>query len=445
MKISYLFIDGYKNLNNIELTFEEKSSVNALIGNNGSGKSNILEAITTIFLGVHNGAIAEEFSFNFHIKYSIDSSYFEIINRINQKFAIMKDGEELDKKNLIKALPKTVFLYYCGETDRLREISSRYLDKSFDKALKNYDEIRLRFLSYLTVKDFGIALLSNAVYNNSTFYKICNMTNIIHFSTLVKFKFKRPYWGKSGPAENFWNARGTVAFVLKQLVESSDGNSINVLDKDNVELSIYGIENLKDNTKDAAGLFVMLKMLMQADILDDVDFDVIKQDGQRFNYHHLSEGEKQLCQLLSILEITKEYKALFLLDEFDAYLHPNWQREFVDIIGSINIRGQVLFTTHSPLTLGKIQKENIVLLNKGIAYDISADTYNRDASEIMVEVMNISKRPPEIEDMIKQFRSAVVHRNLSNANRYAENIKKELSEGDPFLITLEVSLKRLGW
>ena len=49
MKIHSIYIDGYKNLNNIEIFMPEDTSVSAIIGNNGSGKSNILEALTQIF------------------------------------------------------------------------------------------------------------------------------------------------------------------------------------------------------------------------------------------------------------------------------------------------------------------------------------------------------------------------------------------------------------
>ena len=46
MKINYIYIDGYKNLNKLEVSFDNNSTVNALIGNNGSGKSNVIEALT---------------------------------------------------------------------------------------------------------------------------------------------------------------------------------------------------------------------------------------------------------------------------------------------------------------------------------------------------------------------------------------------------------------
>lgn len=49
MKLDYIYLDSYKNLKDFEVAFNEGSSVNALIGNNGSGKSNVLEALATAF------------------------------------------------------------------------------------------------------------------------------------------------------------------------------------------------------------------------------------------------------------------------------------------------------------------------------------------------------------------------------------------------------------
>lgn len=52
MKLEYLYLDGYKSLKKVSLSFKEQessASVNFLIGQNGSGKSSLLEAIGLIF------------------------------------------------------------------------------------------------------------------------------------------------------------------------------------------------------------------------------------------------------------------------------------------------------------------------------------------------------------------------------------------------------------
>ncbi len=50
MKLKRLWIDGFKNLNNFEIDFTDKDGITVLIGNNGSGKSNVLDTLLKDFV-----------------------------------------------------------------------------------------------------------------------------------------------------------------------------------------------------------------------------------------------------------------------------------------------------------------------------------------------------------------------------------------------------------
>lgn len=50
MKLKRLEIKKYKNLIDFSADFESGKGLSILIGNNGSGKSNVLEAISGIFV-----------------------------------------------------------------------------------------------------------------------------------------------------------------------------------------------------------------------------------------------------------------------------------------------------------------------------------------------------------------------------------------------------------
>lgn len=436
MKIEYIYINGYKNLNDVEMHFDAGSSVNSIIGNNGSGKSNVLEVIAIIFSNILESKNSIEFEFD--IKYTINSDTIEI-NNLKSRIMIKKNGEKIQTKEFVSIMPKAIFLYYAGETQRLKELSDDIIDKKFEKTLKSDGEISLKFLTYLSVDDFGASLLSNHIFRNDTYYRICDLVDIGDVCSPLEINLKKPKWGRNGKPDNYWNAIGTVARTLDSLVDK--GKYI-ILDNDHSRIIIEDLDNLKDDSIGAIGLFTKLKMLSQADILEGLEYDVIK-GGSIFSYKNLSEGEKQLSQLLSILEVTKDYKALFLLDEFDSYLHPKWQRKFVDIVNDIEIRGQVLFTTHSPLTLGKMKKENILLLKDGVAYNPSAETYNRDVSEVLEELMDVNKRPPEIEKLIYDFRQNAVLNNKEQAYNLYAQLKEVLTEQDPFFINAKITLARL--
>ena len=52
MNLNYLHIDKYKNIQNKDFDFSKNTGCIALIGENGSGKSNLLEAISIIFIEI---------------------------------------------------------------------------------------------------------------------------------------------------------------------------------------------------------------------------------------------------------------------------------------------------------------------------------------------------------------------------------------------------------
>ncbi|XKX05266.1 AAA family ATPase [Tenacibaculum maritimum] len=69
MRIQELYISGYKNLN---LTLEHNSEAIAIIGNNGSGKSNLLEALSIIFKNLYSEV--NNTPFNYRIVYKTSTN-----------------------------------------------------------------------------------------------------------------------------------------------------------------------------------------------------------------------------------------------------------------------------------------------------------------------------------------------------------------------------------
>lgn len=77
MKILRLKISVCKNFKNLEMDFDESTSLIALIGDNGSGKSNVLEALTIIFSGL---SMKEKISFDLEEEYYIGQTKYLISN-----------------------------------------------------------------------------------------------------------------------------------------------------------------------------------------------------------------------------------------------------------------------------------------------------------------------------------------------------------------------------
>lgn len=248
MKINYIYIDGYKNLNKLEASFDNNSTVNALIGNNGSGKSNVIEALTRVFIAVYNDSTVD---FVYEIHYTISDNEIVLCNK--EKTVFLKNGKSVKKSEKETCLPRSIFLYYCGETDRIQNFASDCQDKKFEKALKTDGEIVARYVSSVGLKEFAAALLANAICQNSTYDRVCELINIYNIGGPVTFNLGRPSWSKSAPIteESFWNAQGTVAMLLHAI---KDVGELQITDKNTAKIIVKNIADLKLGAESAFDL-----------------------------------------------------------------------------------------------------------------------------------------------------------------------------------------------
>ena len=113
MKLNYLKINGYKNLQTKAIFDDINTCENylALIGLNGSGKSNVLEALSKIFASLYNGSNA---GFTYEIRYNLNGNDVIIIDG-----TLMNGGAVVKKKDIKTFLPEQVIACYSGEERRL--------------------------------------------------------------------------------------------------------------------------------------------------------------------------------------------------------------------------------------------------------------------------------------------------------------------------------------
>ena len=113
MQIKSVFISQYKNLNNFTLAFKEENLIDIFVGKNGSGKSNVLEALIEIFRHIyeHGKGTAIEI-FNYSISYEIDRQIVKIEWKNNLFFL---NGSKKGQKSFSTVpLPENVLIYYSG-------------------------------------------------------------------------------------------------------------------------------------------------------------------------------------------------------------------------------------------------------------------------------------------------------------------------------------------
>ncbi len=341
MNIKELHIDGYKNLN---VKLQHFSDSIAFIGNNGSGKSNLLEALSLIFKSLYKN---EKVSFDYYIEYKNSNNNVIKIEKKKSQIEFFKDDEPIiDIKDY---LPKKVVAIYSGEEDRLWKNIYEPIYIEFVKKINktNIEKIQNSFtpqMLYLNKFYWHISLLSLAIsdsIDNKKFIK-----EVLHIDSIDKIKIEF----EKNSYDNYSNSP-TLEFVKK-------------IDKNNeYKLSSFA-KIVSDNGYIPDDVFRHLYFAFTPK-KSKIIKDIIIKFNKHLTIEDLSEGEKKLLLLKSALEFAEQEDSLFLLDEPDAHIHINNKEKIVDLIEKYKINRQIIITTHSPTMTQAINEKELYMLKDG--------------------------------------------------------------------------------
>ena len=122
---------------------------------------------------------------------------------------------------------------------------------------------------------------------------------------------------------------------------------------------------------------------------------------------------------------------ILFLDEIEVHLHPAWQRKILPVVQKLFKNAQIFISTHSPFVVGSVDGAWVHKFKKDGAYAVldgepilSEDAESYDT--ILEEVFGITRRFGDpIEDLLVEFRvitREILKGNESNLNRWNEII-----------------------
>jgi predicted ATPase len=394
MRLDWLRIPNYGNLQNFEINFDEEQPTTVLIGRNGSGKSNLIEAIVEIFRELE---LKQPPSFAYTLRYTCREQIIELDadpERINNRLKINIDGKSISqtdfKAQLDNYLPSYVFAYYSGWSSRL--------ESHFDKPTREYylrilngkeSKMPIRRLFFCRKEYSQLVLLAFFLSESTNALKFLEDYLGIKCFDSALFVLKTPWWRGSGAPSNiqvtegdvrFWYARGAFKNFLDRLWNSalapirnleSIARDVRRQGEKTERLYLFikdlsELAQLKGEQEDSKMLFGYLESLFLCDLMDEVRVTVERTDGTRVKFTQLSEGEQQLLTVLGLLLFTQNDESLYLLDEPDTHLNPVWTYNFLKLLQD-NIRaekGQLLIATHNPLMIGTLHKNQVRILRQ---------------------------------------------------------------------------------
>ena len=182
---------------------------------------------------------------------------------------------------------------------------------------------------------------------------------------------------------------------------------------------------------------------------------VTKPGRNDIHIDQLSSGERVylilLADLARRLQLTQpdmsldEIPGVVLIDEVELNLHPRWQRRIIPTLTRTFKRCQFIVTTHSPQVLGEVRMENIRILSRnregGIVYsECGTGAHGRDSNEILIGILGASERDAELKSQLQRLERLTSKNATADAWELIGSLRKEI-EGNS--VELDIAEQRL--
>lgn len=414
MQLQRLHLPKFRNLHNVEIVFASHLSPatgapaneppkairsHALIGQNGTGKSNLIEALITIFRDLD--LERPQTPFDYELEYSIRGHNVRIeADATRQKLPfVWVDGKQESQGFLVKHareyLPSHVFAYYSGKNERIETLFRPHQDR-YKQLLRQDSDDLVRRLFYCRGGHSQLVLLACLLSDDPVFKKLLDKLNIESIESAL-FVLKKPYVARDLDEQDielgdprFWYRRGTVVngFLDKLWqvawapVQETRQVAVDFRRRPEKQELLYlfvpsndKLKKLGEEVGTPERFFRYAEAAYIGDLLEEVRITVKKRKGHGgdVEFKQLSEGELQMLTVLGLMRITREDHCLFLLDEPDTHLNPIWKLRYFDDIESVLspregavVQGesQIIITTHDPMMVGSLKREQVHILRR---------------------------------------------------------------------------------
>ncbi|EGQ0370376.1 AAA family ATPase [Staphylococcus pseudintermedius] len=392
MLISKAFIKGYRNLKEIEL---ELNRMVIFIGENNSGKSNILKAITLPFLNNEIGSVNKNLRWD-DINNELKEVYFEFIKSNIEK--IMNDQIEISEFQevvptvLVRVTftPKGSDEFFVrkwnnslDDIEGLYQIEYRYIIENTKQLLehlkiildgKTQDDIDKMKLNLLPIEMYRYSVVIPKTNEQVAFTDLSNFKYDSLAAERDDFSQKNTQLGSQALVSLIQNKLGNEQKIK---VEASYGRFF----EDLKEISnLEGIFNWQENSdiENAKEFFEQISLLPNMPSISSLLNNVKLGIGDEY-LHSQGLGYRNLIYLLVMmnsLEVNSEAALNILtVEEPEAHLCISNEKLLTSFINT-NINStdqiQVFISTHSSEFLNKLELKNVTVVKEGKAFSLSS-------------------------------------------------------------------------
>ncbi|MBI5382974.1 MAG: AAA family ATPase [Opitutae bacterium] len=372
------------------MEFTSQTLLHAVIGSNGSGKSNLIEAILLILIGCY---FEKTPRFEFHLEFETHGQIV-VLQRNNGRFFISANGHQIPLSQFSRRLrenpgqdfyPSLILIYYSGECRRVQKLIASYR-RHFQKLTRNPETDRFRPLFVQSSNEQSQSILVGLFAHG---YQ--NLLDRLQLEAISDVKIVLCSPAGFDPEVHepiLWNTEGAIRRIVSAIdATSSEQTGMGILEipRENLadgsrrrirkplkrtyhfrEGRETGIKKLAQRLQ-AGGenVYLALESLRARGMLISVSFRLKrKNEDSRFSFDSLSEGEKQLLAVIGAATLTHQKENLILLDEPDTHLNPHWSWDYPSMFAEAmppSSSSTVLMATHDPVIISGMSREQVLL------------------------------------------------------------------------------------
>lgn len=397
-----IHIKNYKAIK--ELDIELKPGVNLLIGDNGAGKTSVLEGIAVALGGMF----------------------------VNVAGVSTKNIVKEDVRFIIKPLgDSSASIEYC------EPVSAGCMLYISDSQEFTWNRIKEEVsATHTKIDNKDVCMWMKKLTNNSE-------TNL----PLISFQ----------SAARAWRVRrGDFGTELKKKLDDRRCGYIGCLDssmdvksvqqwclKQEVMLSNKGTVREYEMFKNIVATF--MKEINELDNIPAIYYSpqftelVYKDDKAEMPISKLSAGYQSLlwmimdlayrvCMLNPELDNREQITGIVLIDEIDLHLHPKWQWNVIEALRKTFEKVQFIIATHSPIVISASKEANIVLLDNEQEVNYLPDCYGYEVEDVLRFRQESISRPKNVKALVDQIENAIDDTDFEIAFALLDKLKAVLGE-----------------